>query len=182
MGVLNLHTHNQSLLLKNLHKFFNQLDIPWVHLIWTVRYPNGRPPALTRKGSFWWRDIQKLLAISKGMAAASVNNGSSCFFWLDTSWNVFSLSTSMPELLSFVKDKFTSVEQVCQSPAFHGLFHLPLSVEAYQQFIDLSNVVANLHLQEGFDRRTYIWNSPKFTSKQAHVHLIGRRQVHQAFS
>jgi hypothetical protein len=52
LGVLNLHTHNQSLLLKNLHKFFNHLDVPWVHLVWEVRYPNGRPLASTRKGSF----------------------------------------------------------------------------------------------------------------------------------
>ena len=58
----------------------------------------------------------------------------------------------MPELFSFVKDKFVTVQHVCQSPAFHDLFHLPLSVEAYQQFIDLlSNVVDNLHLQERFD-------------------------------
>ena len=33
LGVLNLQTHNQSLLLKNLHKFYNRIDIPWVHLV-----------------------------------------------------------------------------------------------------------------------------------------------------
>jgi len=61
LGVINLQTQNQSLLLKNLHKFFNRIDVPWVHLVWEVRYTNGRPPARTCKGSFWWRDIQKLL-------------------------------------------------------------------------------------------------------------------------
>ena len=30
LGVLNLRTHNEALLLKHLHKFFNQLDLPWV--------------------------------------------------------------------------------------------------------------------------------------------------------
>jgi hypothetical protein len=59
----------------------------------------------------------------------------------------------MPELFSFVKDKFTSVQQVCQSPAFHDLFHLPFSVEPYQQFIDLSNVVDYLHF---FDKESFI--------------------------
>jgi hypothetical protein len=34
LGVLHLETHNEALLLKNLHKFVNKLDIPWVHLIW----------------------------------------------------------------------------------------------------------------------------------------------------
>ena len=33
LGVINLTTQNEALLLKNLHKFFNRLDIPWVHLI-----------------------------------------------------------------------------------------------------------------------------------------------------
>jgi hypothetical protein len=34
LGVLKLQTQNEALLLKNLHKFFNRLDIPWVLLIW----------------------------------------------------------------------------------------------------------------------------------------------------
>ena len=34
LGVLNLHVQNNALLLKNLHKFYNKHDIPWVSLIW----------------------------------------------------------------------------------------------------------------------------------------------------
>jgi hypothetical protein len=52
------------------------------------------------------------------------------FLWLDT-WNGFSLSTSMPELFSFVKDKYITVHQALQVTALSGLFHLPLSEEAY---------------------------------------------------
>jgi hypothetical protein len=33
LGVLNLATQNEALLLKNLHKFYNKIDIPWVQLI-----------------------------------------------------------------------------------------------------------------------------------------------------
>ena len=33
LGVINLKTHNETLLLKNLHKFFNKVDTPWVHLV-----------------------------------------------------------------------------------------------------------------------------------------------------
>jgi hypothetical protein len=29
------------LLLKNLHKFYNREDIPWVNLIWSKYYANG---------------------------------------------------------------------------------------------------------------------------------------------
>jgi hypothetical protein len=42
LGVINLKTHNEALLLKNLHKFFNKSDIPWVHLIWEKHYRNGK--------------------------------------------------------------------------------------------------------------------------------------------
>jgi len=182
LGILNLHTHNQSLLLKKLHKFFNRLDIPWVHLAWTMRYSNGRPPTeSSRKGSFWWRDIQKLLPAFKGMAMAAVGNGSPCFFCLD-SWNGFSLSTSMAELFSFVKNKHVTVQQVCQSTHLHDNFRLPLSEEVFQQFTQLRALVQSLVLAEGFDTWSYIWNSSLFSSKRAYVHLIGTRQVHPVFS
>ena len=61
LGVLNLQTKIQAMLLKNLHKFFNIMDIPWVHLVWDKYYSNGRLPNHIRKGSFWWRDVLKLL-------------------------------------------------------------------------------------------------------------------------
>ena len=41
LGVLNLQTQNESLLLKNLHKFYNKFDIPWVNLIWERYYSSG---------------------------------------------------------------------------------------------------------------------------------------------
>jgi hypothetical protein len=34
MGVIKLRAQNEALLLKNLHKFFNKDDFPWIHLIW----------------------------------------------------------------------------------------------------------------------------------------------------
>ncbi|WVZ51455.1 hypothetical protein U9M48_002601 [Paspalum notatum var. saurae] len=48
LGVPNLRTQNEALLLKNLHKFFNKLDIPWVNLIWERYYPASH----IKKGSF----------------------------------------------------------------------------------------------------------------------------------
>lgn len=44
LGVLNIHTHNECLLLKHLHKFYNRLDIPWVQLVWNRFYNTGRLP------------------------------------------------------------------------------------------------------------------------------------------
>jgi hypothetical protein len=44
---------NEALLLKNLHKFFNKENIPWVQLIWEKYYKNGKLPNHTMKDSFW---------------------------------------------------------------------------------------------------------------------------------
>jgi hypothetical protein len=72
LGVINPGTHNNALLLKNLHKFFNKEDIPWVQLIWEKYYSNGKLPNHARKDSFWWRDNLKLLDTYKGIASVSV--------------------------------------------------------------------------------------------------------------
>ena len=69
LGVLNLETHNDALLLKNLHNFFNRQDIPWVHLVWESYYNDeSLPSSSKRKGSFWWKDILKLIDSFEGMA------------------------------------------------------------------------------------------------------------------
>ena len=72
LGVLNLRTQNDALLLKHLHKFFNREDIPWVHLVWEKYYSNGSLPSSQKKGSFWWRDIIKLLDAYKGLACVNI--------------------------------------------------------------------------------------------------------------
>jgi len=65
--------------MKNLDKFFNRKDIPWVNLVWKKYCRNGRLPGTVKKGSFWWRDVLKLLAPFKEMANIQVNSGDSCF-------------------------------------------------------------------------------------------------------
>ena len=52
LGVLNLKTQNEAMLLKNLHKFFNKVDTPWVQLIWDKHYGNGRLPSQIKKRFF----------------------------------------------------------------------------------------------------------------------------------
>lgn len=38
LGILDLKTHNKTLLAKHLHKFYNRVDLPWVHLTWNTFY------------------------------------------------------------------------------------------------------------------------------------------------
>jgi hypothetical protein len=44
LGVINLRAHNEALLMKNLHNFFNKEDLPWVKMIWANYYGNGQIP------------------------------------------------------------------------------------------------------------------------------------------
>ena len=80
-GVLNLQMQNEALLLKNLHKFYNRIDIPWVNLVWEIYYSSGSLPSSAKlQGSFWWKDILRILDSFKGMAIANIGDGLSCLF------------------------------------------------------------------------------------------------------
>ena len=72
LGVLNLKTQNESLLLKNLYKFYNKVDTPWYILfgINIIRMENY--VVILKKGFFWWRDNLKLLDKFKGLAMCKI--------------------------------------------------------------------------------------------------------------
>jgi hypothetical protein len=90
-------------LLKHLHKFFNKCDLPWVELIWDKHYTNGKLPDIRMpKGSFWWRDVLKLLHKFKGMASVTIFSGQSCLLW-DDLWNGGVRKLLSLELHSFAK-------------------------------------------------------------------------------
>lgn len=85
LGVIDLRKHNEALMMKNLHKFFNQLDIPWVSLVWEKHYPNGKLPSDQMKGSFWWKANLKNLKIFRNLSKVQVKNGKCCHLWDMTS-------------------------------------------------------------------------------------------------
>jgi hypothetical protein len=111
-----------------MDKFFNRVNVPWVQLVWDKYYSDGKLPYLASnlRVSFWWRDLLKLLDSYKGLAMVSVQNGTSCFFWLDL-WNGQVLQQIFPELFSNCRDDKVSVQTVKSTAALSTLFHLPLS-------------------------------------------------------
>lgn len=119
LGVINLEMQNQALLMKNLDKFFNKKDIPWVHLVWEKHYTNGRLPSAVKKGSFWWRDTLKLLQKFKEMALIQVKDGQSCLFWKDK-WLIKILEQQFPQLYSFAKNKAITVSRALNLATFTG--------------------------------------------------------------
>jgi hypothetical protein len=83
LGVIDLNAHNEAMLLKFLHKFYTKADIPWVRLVWKNYYGNGKLPGQIKKGSFWWRDIVKLLDKYKSLASVLVAIGDTVLLWSD---------------------------------------------------------------------------------------------------
>jgi hypothetical protein len=180
LGVLNIRTQNEALLLKYLHKFFNKEDIPWVSLIWESYYSSGKLPGTSKVGSFWWRDVLKLLDKFKGMARVSINEGSTCLFWEDL-WGDSTLAFKFPELMSFAKIKKITFRQGFSQVPFHGLFHLPLSHQAHSQLTSLNEDLNSIHLNDSKDSWSYIWNSGLYSVKKAYKQLSGQSSPHPAF-
>ena len=80
LGVINLRLQNDALLMKQLHKFYNRMEIPWVQLIWFKYFQNKVPHAAREMGSFWWKDILRLHGLYRAIAHCKVGNGTSICF------------------------------------------------------------------------------------------------------
>jgi hypothetical protein len=135
LGVLNLRIQNQALLMKNLYKFYNHMDIPWVKLNWHAYYNNGEAPQdITPQGSFLWRDCMSLNESFRNITTCSINNGKTIQLWKDK-WEDSFRKYDMPQLFSFAKDKDQNMASVhsINNESIYEMFHLPLSVMAHQQ-------------------------------------------------
>ena len=158
-----LRTQNEALVLKNLHKFFNKVDTPWVHLIWEKYYNNGALPSGQKKAPFWWRDILKLLDAFKSMAMVTVNDGSTCKFW-DDLWLNRVPRLHFPELYSFTSVTNISLRAALSVEGPHELFNLPIPSIALQQLTILAQDLSTLQEVNDPDIWSYIWGSAFFSS------------------
>jgi len=80
LNVINLRLQNDALLLKQLHKFYNKVDVPWVKLVWNKYYVGKVPHECREMGSFWWRDVMRLNTIYRGVARCTLGDGSTVSF------------------------------------------------------------------------------------------------------
>ena len=127
--MINLKIHNEALLLKFLHKFFNKLDIPWMHLIWDNHYVDKITHAMDLVGSFWWKDILKLTPTYRGISRVQLVDGTSTLFWKDL-WREEVLQTSHPRAFSFAMQEDLSVADTMATTDMHATFQLPVSPQA----------------------------------------------------
>lgn len=137
--VLDISIHNQSLLMKYLHKFLNRMDIPCVNIIWQTYYSNCLPSAKAI-GSFWWKAILKLMPTYKAHAICNPGIGNTILFWSDK-WTDNCLEHTFPELHSFCTNTDISLQKIMAIGNLEELFHRPLSSQAYRQFLLLTTTL-----------------------------------------
>lgn len=144
LGVLDLKTQNEALLLKFLHKFYNKMDIPWVQLTWGAFYEQKIPHAVDSVGLFWWRDILKLTPIFRGITKVNVVCGTTVLFWKDM-WLDAIMSDAYPRAFSFTKNEDISVKNFLEHMSLREAFHLPLSPQAFEEVKEIQMV--STHMQ-----------------------------------
>jgi hypothetical protein len=83
VGIVNFKNKNDALLMKYLKKNYNQANIPWVQLIWSSYYDTSVPHAEKLCGSFWWRDIFKLVDDYRVVSFVKPGRGDIFLFWSD---------------------------------------------------------------------------------------------------
>jgi hypothetical protein len=151
LGIINLKIQNKCLMMKQLHKFYNNVDLPWVKLIRNTYYYKEVPHAVTVCGSFWWRNIMKLFDIYRQVAHCKLGNGETILFWSDN-WNDWVIHERFPRLFSFAKDKLISVKEALQITDPAQAFHLPISNEAAAELRTLQDLLTGVVLQNNNDQ------------------------------
>ena len=131
----------------NTDKFYNKEEVPWVseiNLAWTL---------------FWWADSScynrkmfflvewyfKACDLFKGITNYNIGDGSTVLFWSDL-WNGNVMQIKYPRLLSFARNKKTSVSQFLTNNNLDQ-FHLPLLEQAYQQYQSLQGYIQIIQVQ-----------------------------------
>ena len=171
LGILDFKKQNQGLLMKQLHKFYNKEDLPWVNLVWRY-YGDEVPHTANLCGSFWWRDIMKLQQQYRHICSVKVVTGSSVLFWEDT-WNGVHLRAEYPRLYSYALDKQLSVKDVLLTADIVDLFYLPLSQQAYEELQLLQGKLNTVQIQAtGKDVWQTVWPGGKFTSSRYYHHCF----------
>jgi hypothetical protein len=117
LGIINLRTQNAAVLLKYLHKFYNDENIPWVFLTWQCLYSGQIAPHVKRSvGSFWWMDVMTFSDRYFMIVSCQAAKGSIVCFWTDT-WNLGVLKWQFPPALFICQEQ----EHIPEKNLFHRM-------------------------------------------------------------
>jgi retron-type reverse transcriptase len=181
LGIINLRLQNDALLMKQLSKFYNRADVPWVRMIWAKYYSSRVPHTAREVGSFWWKDIWRLNLLFRGIAKCTLGDGLSVCFWGDIWMNDEILSLRYPRLASFARTEEISVYAIMQAEDLDSLFMLPFSEEAFSEFENLQMQLGSIEYdQEGVDTWKPIWGDT-YTSNKYYTYVFKGMESHSIF-
>jgi hypothetical protein len=96
-------------------------------------------------------------------------------------WNKGIPAHQYPELFSFACNSKLTVKEAKQKDHLIEIFQLPLSVQAYEQFLELDETWGQIAVTNAKDAWKLIWGSGNFSTEKTYSHLMGQAQVHQIF-
>ena len=148
-------------------------EVPWVSLIWNAHYDGSVPHVENPCGSFWWKDIMKLVGQFRSVSSVVPGKGNTFMFWEDA-WalgdSTQPLALRYPRLFSYVLDRKMSAAEVYGHPDMLSLFYLPLSEQAFEEFQELSAKMELGPLSLENDRWIYSWGT-QFSAAQYYKHV-----------
>lgn len=119
----------------------------------------------------------KLVDLYKSLAKCNIGDGKSALLWADQ-WHNSCLNECFPHLFSFAKNTLITVEVALNLEYLEDLFHLPLTVQAYEEFEQLEIICEELKsYREYNDTWSYILGSEQFSSSRAYNYMIGVKLV-----
>ena len=123
LGIKNLQTLNQCLLLKHLHRLHHPGESAWANCM------TKQIDLASLSGDcvgVHWKSLQDLLPIYRTITTTTIGDGRRTSFWLDHWLPTGQLADTFPALFTHAKESDASVAKVCSQP-LRGHFAYRLS-------------------------------------------------------
>ena len=149
LGIKNLQTLNQCLLLKHLHRLHHPGESAWAN--WMTKQIDLASLSRDCVGVHW-KSLQDLLPIYRAITTTTIGDGCRTSFWLDHWLPTGQLADTFPALFTHAKEPDASVAKVCSQP-LRGHFAYRLSHIATAELAMLEEIVEEVVLQDMPDCR-----------------------------
>jgi len=180
LGIKNLYLQNDSLLMKQLHKFYSKDKTPWVQQIWFKYYDNKVPHSQRARGSFWWKDVFKLKDLYIEITKVQLGDGTSTLFWKDN-WAGGVLEDLFPAIAGYSKNDNISIREMSEAASLDELFNIPISQQASDQLDQVSQLIQNFSLTDNGDQRLFSWGA-QYKAPKLYKLAFSEHQVPVVFS